>query len=125
MFSMANNDINLTKYLFTNYWRSEFLYAVDFRGRTMFHHAAMRGASGSLTFLLRNLDVKKCQNILHARDELGNTAFHYAAEHSEIVLAELLFNWMLLWVPGFRDFGKLRVSKYSKIFTINTCKTAL
>jgi len=41
------------------------------------------------------------------------------------ILAGLERNWMLLWVPRFRDFAKLRVSKYSKNFALYPCKTAL
>ena len=51
-------------------------------------------------FLLNNLDTKKCQGVLHARDELGNTPLHYAAQHGNIVVAELLMKASTEYSPG-------------------------
>jgi len=45
--------------------------------------------------------------------------------NKDLGFPEVIDNWMLLWVLRFGDFGKLRVSKYSKNFTIYPCKTAL
>jgi len=40
------------------------------------------------------------------------------------IIKDILPNWMLLLIPRFREFGKLRVSKCSKNFTFYPCKTA-